>query len=89
MRQVVGAADTMHLSDIVTGLAELRPALYGSLDPGALGSQLRTADVRVGQVHVPGNARHKASNKRVKREWLDVSTTRQVGNSDPGEGASC
>lgn len=37
VRQVVGTADTMHLSDIVTGLTELRPALYGSLDAGGAG----------------------------------------------------
>ncbi|MGH3780241.1 MAG: hypothetical protein ACRDRO_06325 [Pseudonocardiaceae bacterium] len=29
VRRLAGVADAMHLGDIVTGLAELRPALYG------------------------------------------------------------
>lgn len=87
VRQVVGLAETMHLEDLATGLADLRPAAWGSLDATSLGRQLRIAGVRTGTVHVKGKPRHKASNKGVKREWLDVDTTLQVGNEDPGEEA--
>ena len=80
-----GNHKTMHLGDIAKALAELRPGAYGSLDAESLGSQLRTAGVRTGSVHVPGKIRSKATNKGIRREWLDVDTTLEVGNSDPGE----
>lgn len=87
VRQVVGTADAMHLADLATGLAELRPGVYGSLDATTLGRQLRTAGVRTDSVSVSGKPRHKASGKGVKRAWLDVDTTVLVGNEDPGEEA--
>jgi DNA segregation ATPase FtsK/SpoIIIE, S-DNA-T family len=86
VRQVVGTADTMHLTDLVAGLAALRPGAWGSLDSASLASQLRTAGVTVASVHVSGKPRYKASGKGVKREWLDVDTTLQVGNTDPEGG---
>lgn len=79
--QVFGTADAMHLTDIATGLAELRPAAWGSLDARSLGSQLRKIEVRVDKVHVPG----KSTAAGVKREWLNVSTTRLVGDEEPSD----
>jgi S-DNA-T family DNA segregation ATPase FtsK/SpoIIIE len=79
VRQVVGAAPVMHLGDIREGLAGLRPALYGHLDNAALGSALRDAGVQVANVYVAGKAREESTNKGVKREWLDVSTTEALG----------
>ena len=74
VRHVLGTAKAMHLTDITTGLASLRPALYGSLDAASLGAQLRTAGIRVENVYVTSKPRHRATNKGVKREWLDVDT---------------
>lgn len=85
VRQVMGTADATHLTDLAAGLAALRPGAWGSLDAKSLGSQLRTAGVRVTNVHVSGKPRHEATNKGVKRGWLDVDTTVLVGNQDPGE----
>lgn len=82
VRRVFGAADAMHLPDIATGLGELRPMLYGNLDPNSLGRQLRRAEVRVDSVHVAGKPREEASRKGVKREWLAVSTTALVGDEE-------
>ncbi len=87
VRRVFGAELAMHLTDIVTGLAGLRPGAWGSLTADSLGSQLRTAGVKTGTVHAKGKPRGKASGKGVKREWLDVSTTLLSGNEDPGEDA--
>lgn len=83
VRQVMGLADSMHLTDLVTGLASLRPGAWGSLDAASLASQLRTAGVQVASVHVSGKPRYRATGKGVKRKWLDVDTTVLVGNSDP------
>lgn len=83
VRQVFGVAEAMHLGDIVTGLAELRPGAWGALDAASLGSQLRTAGVKTDTVYVAGKPRTKAAGKGVKRVWLDVDTTVEVGNSDP------
>ena len=82
-RRVVGNAEAMHLTDITTGLAELRPSLYGSLDSRSLGSQLRTAGVQTGTVYVADKPTRRRSAAGVKREWLDVSSTALVGNEDP------
>lgn len=84
-RRVMGAAKTMHLTDMAEGLAGLRPALYGNLDATSLGSQLRTAGVQTGSVYVAGKPREKRSATGVKREWLDVASTELVGNTDPGD----
>lgn len=84
-RRVMGNAKTMHLTDMAIGLAGLRPTLYGNLDAGSLGSQLRTAGVQTGSVYVAGKPRDKRSATGVKREWLDVASTELVGNPDPGE----
>lgn len=81
VRQVVGITDAMHLTDMVTGLAALRPELYGSLDPTSLATQLRGAGVTVDQVYVADKPRPESSRKGVKREWLDVSTTAVLGDS--------
>lgn len=85
VRQVMGNATAAHLCDLAPALAALRPGAWGSLDADSLGSLLRTAGVKVDSVHVSGKSRHKASNKGVRREWLDVDTTLLVGNDDPGE----
>jgi S-DNA-T family DNA segregation ATPase FtsK/SpoIIIE len=85
VRQVMGLADTMHLVDIATGLAALRPPLYGTLDPRSLGAQLRAAGVRVETVYVAGKSRDDAPGKGVRREWLDVSTTALMGDEEPSE----
>jgi len=87
VRRVFGAADAMHLADIAIGLAGLRPLLYGNLDATSLGAQLRAAGVCVDSVYVSGKPRDKASNKGVKREWLDVASTELVGDEEPQEGA--
>jgi S-DNA-T family DNA segregation ATPase FtsK/SpoIIIE len=78
--RVFGAAPRMHLADIVTGLAGLHPAAWGSLDVNALGKHLRNMEVQVAKIHVRG----KGTNAGVKREWLDVSTTRLAGDEEPG-----
>jgi hypothetical protein len=70
----------MHLGDLVTGLANLRPELYGHLDTTALGSMLRSAGVQVGSVYVAGKPREESSQKGVKIECLDVSTTAAIGD---------
>lgn len=85
VRTVVGAAETMHLGDIVTGLSALRPAAWGALGARSLGAQLRTAGVRTDTVYVADKPRSRANGTGVRREWLDVDTTLQVGNEDPGE----
>lgn len=71
--QVMGAAEAMHLTDLAAGLAQLRPALYGSLDARSLGSQLRAARVQTTNVYVPGKPREHSSAAGVKREWLDAA----------------
>lgn len=81
-RQVMGNSDALHLVDIAVGLAELRPLLYGNLDAASLGAQLRRAGVRVDSVYVAGKPREQASNKGVKREWLDVASTLLVGDEE-------
>lgn len=78
-----GAVKALLLVEIVDRLALLRPALYGHLDAGALGSMLRTAGVETGSVY---SATARESGKGVKREVLDVSTTAVIGGGDPGEG---
>jgi S-DNA-T family DNA segregation ATPase FtsK/SpoIIIE len=80
IKRVFSGAAGMHLVDIVTGLADLRPAAWGSLDVNALGKHLRNMEVRVDKIHVRG----KGTNAGVKREWLDVSTTRLAGDEEPG-----
>jgi S-DNA-T family DNA segregation ATPase FtsK/SpoIIIE len=82
VRRVFENAKAMHLTDIAVGLAELRPLLYGNLDADSLGRQLRAAGVEVDSVYVSGKPREKASNKGVKREWLDVSSTVLVGDDE-------
>jgi DNA segregation ATPase FtsK/SpoIIIE, S-DNA-T family len=83
--RVVGGAEAMHLTDIARGLAQLRPAAWGSLDARSLGSLLRKIEVQVDTVYVPGKPRTEREGKGVKREWLDVSTTRLVGDEEPAE----
>lgn len=83
VRRVMGNADAMHLNDIATGLAEFRPAAWGSMNARSLGSQLRTADVRVENVYVAGKASDERVTAGVRREWLDVSTTRLTGDEEP------
>jgi len=80
VRQVFASSPTMHLADLATGLARLRPELYGHLDPNSLGSMLRSAGVRVGTVYVAGKPREESSQKGVKIEWLEVSTTAAIGD---------
>lgn len=70
VRAVIGVGDAIHLTDLVSGLAALRPALYGTLDARSLGSQLRAAGVSTSSVYVPGKAAAKRSGTGVKREWL-------------------
>jgi S-DNA-T family DNA segregation ATPase FtsK/SpoIIIE len=82
VREVFGQVDAMHLSDLVAGLAEVRPELYGHLDVFSLGKLLRSAGVKVDNVHVAGKPREESSRKGVKREWLDVSATETIGEPD-------
>lgn len=82
VRRVFGPVEAMHLADLVTGLAEIRPDLYGHLDVFSLGKLLRSAGVDVDTVYVAGKAREESSRKGVKREWLDVSTTETIGEPD-------
>lgn len=82
VRKVFGQVEAMHLADLVTGLAELRPELYGHLDVFSLGKLLRSAGVEVDTVYVTGKPREESSRKGVKREWLDVSTTEAIGAPD-------
>jgi S-DNA-T family DNA segregation ATPase FtsK/SpoIIIE len=82
--KVFGAAPVMHLADIVTGLAGLRSAAWGSLDVNALGKHLRNMEVRVDTVYVSGKPAGKREAKGVKREWLNGSTTRLVSGDEPG-----
>lgn len=70
VRAVIGAADAAYLTDLVTGLGALRPALYGSLDARSLGSQLRGAGVAVSSVYVANKPPAKRSGTGIKREWL-------------------
>lgn len=88
VRKVFGSGDTAHLDDLVGGLAELRPQLYGALDARSLGSQLRAAGVEVGNVYSPGKPRERATAKGVRRAALEVSTTRILGDEDPDEDGS-
>jgi DNA segregation ATPase FtsK/SpoIIIE, S-DNA-T family len=78
IKQVFAGTAGMHLGDIASGLAQLRPAAWGSLDVNALGKHLRNMEVRVEKIHVP----RKGTNAGVKREWLDVSTTRLAGDEE-------
>lgn len=68
----------MHLGHIREGLASLRPALYGNFDNAALASALRGAGVKVRNVHVTGEG----TQKGVRREALEVSTTAVIGDED-------
>ena len=82
VRTVFRGADALHLPDIITRLALLRPALYGSLNPRTLGGQLRQAGVEVASVYVAGKPPEQASAKGVKRSALEVSTTEVIGDID-------
>ena len=88
VRQVVASGAVMHLTDLVAGLAALRPALYGSLDVRGLGSQLRGAGVDVQTVYDPSKPRERSTAKGVRREWLDVAATEVIGDGEDGAGAS-
>lgn len=74
---VVGPA--AHLGDLVALLGELRPGVYGHLDPGALGTMLRAAGVPVSTVWDPAKPREQAAGKGIRIEWLDVSATAAIG----------
>jgi hypothetical protein len=78
---VVGPA--AHLGDLVALLGELRPGVYGHLDPSALGVMLRAAGVPVSTVWDPTKPREQAAGKGIRVEWLDVSATAALG--EPAE----
>lgn len=82
VRQVFGTADVMDIGSIATGLARLRPELHGGLDSKTLPPQLRRMEVKVEKIHVPALGK---SALAVRREWLDVSTTRLIGDEETGE----
>ncbi len=82
VRGVFAGAAAMHLGDIVSRLARLRPGIYGHLDNGTLAALMRDAGVEVATVWASGKPRGEASQKGVKREWLDVSTTAIIGPGD-------
>lgn len=82
VRTVLGATEAMHLPDLVSALAEIRPELYGMLDPVSLGKMLRAAGVEVDTVYVPGKPREEASRKGVRRSWLDIAATEVIGDGD-------
>ncbi|MCF7548920.1 cell division protein FtsK [Pseudonocardia sp. WMMC193] len=60
------AVKAMHLAALRERLELLRPGIWGHLDTEALGSMLRAAGVRVGQVKAEGR-----NTSGVRREWLD------------------
>jgi S-DNA-T family DNA segregation ATPase FtsK/SpoIIIE len=70
-------AGRMHLAAILPLLTLLRPKLYGHMDAEGLGSALREAGVRVGQVKVGGR-----NTSGVRREWLDVAATADESGPD-------
>lgn len=70
----------MHLAPLRDRLEMLRPGLWGHLDVDALGSLLRAAGVRTGQVKAEGR-----NTTGVKRADLDVAAT---SDEDPDEGGS-
>lgn len=80
---VVGPA--AHLGDLVALLGELRPGVYGHLDPTALGSMLRAAGVPVSTVWDPSKPREQAAGKGIRVEWLDVSATAAIGEAEEGK----
>ncbi|HEX5345976.1 MAG TPA: FtsK/SpoIIIE domain-containing protein [Pseudonocardiaceae bacterium] len=82
IKRVFGAAAVMDVNSIAAGLAELRPELHGGLDSKTLPPQLRRMEVKVEKIHVPALGK---SALAVRREWLNVSTTRLVGGEEPGD----
>lgn len=62
----------VHLTDLLAGLAELRPGIYSRMDTAALGIALRGAGVRVDQVKLDGR-----NTSGIRREWLDPETAEE------------
>lgn len=85
VREVMDAdrAARMHLGPIRDRLALLRPGIYGHLDVPALGSMLRQAGVEPATVWAAGK-----DGKGVKREWLNVAATEQIGDADEDGGGN-
>lgn len=83
-RTIMAGAEAMHLTDLAAGLAQLRPGQYPNLDANGLGKLLSglTPPIKAANVWVKGKPRHEASNKGIKREWLDISTTSQVAGEE-------
>lgn len=85
IRQVFGTADVMDVASIAAALAKLRPELHGGLDAKTLPPQLRRMEVQTAKIHVPALGR---SALAVRREWLDVSTTRLIGDEELDDSGS-
>lgn len=83
VRQVLASRPAIHLADAASGLATLRPALYGTLTAETAGKLLRAAGVGVGTVWDPSKSRDEGAAKGVKAEWLDgVAATDVLGDED-------
>jgi DNA segregation ATPase FtsK/SpoIIIE, S-DNA-T family len=84
-RTVMAGAEAMHLTDLATGLATLRPGQYPKLDANGLGKLLRglTPPVEPSNVWVSGKSRERGNAKGIKREQLDISTTSEVAGEEP------
>lgn len=79
LRAVV-TGPAVHLGDLVAQLAQLRPGVYGHLDPSALGTMLRAAGVPVGTVWDGSKTRSDASGKGIKADDLTgVLATSAIG----------
>lgn len=76
-RDAMGTAPRMHLTALREAMALAWPDRYGHVDAVALGSALRAAGARTGQVSVGGT-----NTTGVRREWLDVSATANVESEE-------
>jgi len=81
LRTVV-AGPTAHLGDMVALLGELRPGVYGHLDPGALGAMLRAAGVSVATVWDGSKPREQAAGKGIRTAHLDSSMVVAHGETE-------
>lgn len=78
-RHVMDAAGVsrVHLGDLRARLTLLRSETYKHLTNDSLSAQLRSAGVQVGSVWAK-----QRSDKGIKREWLDVAATDEIGDAD-------
>lgn len=77
----VATSPVVHLANLVTTLASLRPALYGHLDSTSLAAMLRAAGVRVDTVWDSSKPREESAGKGIRAEWLHVAATETIGDA--------